>query len=326
MGNGKTKDKEHTEREVSDFLQEINEMTIQAMEWGQQTISPYLPKITGVLPSDAGAAAEIEVRDNAVLLGAEVELDVEVDRPMTGDESWDYVQVEASDGVTVEGELDAKAQTVTATFNEYSASAQDLKTVSASLFDSTATFEVVVSPFWTIWEKYPTQHGDHHPCALEKKGYTAQCAMRLSEALEAAQISTATFQGGRCWSCSGTPSGRGHILRAAALAKWIDRHRDLIGVGKKEVKTNVTYKDFTGRFGIVYFKDFWARNDAEETSENYTGDHIDIWNGEGDWHGKGKMGSGSHDDYDIGAGSTLNYSPTLSYFRRSAEVWFWPLH
>jgi hypothetical protein len=261
-------------------------------------------------------------------LGADVELEVAVDRPMKDDAHWDYVQLTSSDGVAIKGTLDANTPTIQATFDDYSDDAQDQRFVHAALFGEGARFAVIVSPFWTIWDKYPTQHGDHHPCELINKGddYSAQCAMRLSEALEAAQISTASFSGGRCWACSGTPSGRKHILRAKALANWIDRHRDAIGVGPKEVKKSVTYKDFTGKFGFVYFKDFWARNEAEEASGNLTGDHIDIWHGTGDWHGKGKMGSGSRDDYNLGNAGSLNYSATLRYFRRSDEVWFWPLH
>jgi len=327
MGDPSSKSPDTQQADVDNFLKEVDAVTIQAVEWGRQRISPYLPAVSEISPSDPNVSATIVVRDHAVVLGDQIELDVIVDRPMKSDAHWKYVQLTSSDGVAITGSLDASSNTIKATFNEYSTDASDQKFVHAKLFGEGDRFAVIVSPFWSIWETYPSRHNNHHPCELIQKGdqYSAQCAMRLTEALEAAQISTASFSGGRCWACSGAPNGRKHILRAEDLAAWIDQHRDAIGAGPKEVKSDVTFKDYRDKFGLVYFKDFWARNDGEEASGNPTGDHIDIWNGSGGWHGKGLMGSGSNDDYDLNQTGALNYSPTLEYFARSEEVWFWPL-
>lgn len=328
MGEPTSESPKKKNADVEEFFREVDAVTIQAVKWGRQKLSPYMPAVTELSPSDPNVSAIIKVRNHAVVIGAEIELDVIVDRPMKDDAHWDYVQLQSSDGVSITGTLSAASNTVKAKFSAYSTDAKDEKFVHVQLFSEGDRFSVIVSPFWSIWETYPSRHNNHHPCELINQGdqYSAQCAMRLTEALEAAQISTASFAGGRCWSCSGTSSGRKHILRAQDLATWIDRHRDDIGAGPKEVKKDVTYKDYTDKFGLVYFKDFWARNDGEEASGNLTGDHIDIWNGSGDWHGKGQMGSGSNDDYGLNRTGPLNYSPTLEYFKRSDEVWFWPLH
>ena len=85
-----------------------------------------------------------------------------------------------------------------------------------------------------------------------------------------------------------------HYIRAEEFANWLRLHQ-VEQFGSAEVKKNVTSADYSGRTGIVFFKDFWDRPGERSPS----GDHIDLWNGS-------KMAYGSSE-----------------YFKSSAQVWFW---
>jgi hypothetical protein len=145
--------------------------------------------------------------------------------------------------------------------------------------------------FNTLWTNHPSNQIPEitSPC-LNKGGqpsFANQCSIRMGVTLAASGISTKTFKGATCWH----GHGRTHLLRVEELAKWLEKNPKLLGKVVKHKK--VTYSDFTGKKGVVMFRNFWGTNNQ--------GDHIDLWNGY-------KMAHGSND-----------------YFERSQEVWFWEL-
>lgn len=143
--------------------------------------------------------------------------------------------------------------------------------------------------FQKLWQNHPTTKGENQPCK-KKDGTDAfkhQCAIRMSIALAGAGMSLKTFSGARCWFGHG---GK-HILRANELFKWLKTQSSQIG--KVAVHTGVTYQDFKGKTGIVFFEDFWGPGNSR--------DHIDLWDGQ-------QVRKGD-----------------LDYFERSKKVWFWKI-
>lgn len=134
---------------------------------------------------------------------------------------------------------------------------------------------------------------DPHPCTDSKGNVHAalenQCAIRLGLAFQGAGVNTDSVPGARCWN----GHGRKHILRVLDIVPWIERSAVTIGCKKKVVHKGVTDANFTGKKGIVYFQNFYGRNNQ--------GDHVDLWNGY-------KIAKGDND-----------------YFERSEEVWFWEM-
>ncbi|MES2591587.1 MAG: type VI secretion system amidase effector protein Tae4 [Bacteroidota bacterium] len=144
-----------------------------------------------------------------------------------------------------------------------------------------------MTPFQTLWDKHPGS--TVYPCC--QTSFPNQCAIRMGVALLGAGFTSSSFTGlAKCW-LKHSPK---HILRAQELADWVGRQR--VSFGKVQVykkKDNITSAQFTGKKGIVFFKDFWGNP--------MVGDHIDLWDGI-------SMKAGSSD-----------------YFSRAAEVWFWEL-
>ena len=152
-----------------------------------------------------------------------------------------------------------------------------------------------IPTFVQLWNHHPANLTPPviHPCT-DKDGNVPgslenQCAIRLGLAFQACGVDTNGVHGARCW----LHHGRKHILRVADIVPWIDRHEKLIGCREKTVHHNVTFLDFVGKFGIVYFQNFYGRHNQ--------GDHVDLWNG--------LLFRVAHGD--------------LDYFQRSEEVWFW---
>jgi hypothetical protein len=149
--------------------------------------------------------------------------------------------------------------------------------------------------FNQLWSSHPMNGSppESHPCRDKKGNVVAalenQCAIRLGIALQGAGVNTDSVPGARCWN----GHGRQHVLRVADFLPWIESQAAKIGCQKKTKHKGVTHADFAGRKGIVYFQNFWGRNNQ--------GDHIDLWDGH-------KVAKGD-----------------LDYFERSEEVWFWEM-
>ncbi len=149
--------------------------------------------------------------------------------------------------------------------------------------------------FHQLWINHPMNGSppEQHPCR-DRKGVVHailenQCAVRLGLALQGAGVKTDSVSGARCWN----GHGQKHILRVLDLVPWIEKQAAMIGCKKKTVHKGVTSADFATKNGIVYFQNFYGRNNQ--------GDHIDLWNGQ-------KIAKGD-----------------LDFFERSEEVWFWAM-
>lgn len=172
--------------------------------------------------------------------------------------------------------------------------------------------------FEDLWNGYPADASaddgiDHWPC-LKLTGepmYENQCAIRVSIALAAAGVNMKSCPKAKCDYNKSYKDHAGHVIRAQELADWLKNH--LLGApqtwtvdkhGKKPIPGTLAQVAVQGQTGIVFFKDFWAR-EGERTA---TGDHIDLWNET--------------------TGKTINLgleNPDDNYFPRSKEVWFWRL-
>jgi hypothetical protein len=149
--------------------------------------------------------------------------------------------------------------------------------------------------FYRLWRNHPANWNppEYFPCKDQRGRVHAalanQCAIRMGLALQGAGVKTNSVAGGRCWN----NHGRDHILRVLDLVPWIERNVASIGCQPKVVHKNVTFRDFAGQKGIMYFQNFYGRGNQ--------GDHLDLWNG-----------------FMIAKGD-------LDYFERSEEVWFWKM-
>lgn len=133
--------------------------------------------------------------------------------------------------------------------------------------------------FKELWDAYPSDSIDHINPKTNKDEFDNHCAINVSEALYKNDIKLKSFKGARCWhKC---PTGQNiHAIRAQELANWLKK-RPFAGCPKPLRLTGATYeKEIDGKKGIIFFKDYWQRNNEVET-ENRTGDHIDLWDGKG---------------------------------------------
>jgi hypothetical protein len=148
--------------------------------------------------------------------------------------------------------------------------------------------------FKDAWGKHPANLGENYPCRKPDgtEAFANQCAIRLSIALKDAGFAMDRFGIAKCWY----HKGASHYIRAEELANWL-RLNQITQFGPAEIKKEVTSADYSGRTGIVFFKDFWTR----EGERSPSGDHIDLWDGS-------QMAHGSD-----------------SYFESSVQVWFWDL-
>lgn len=130
--------------------------------------------------------------------------------------------------------------------------------------------------FAALWDAYPGLWDDENPCRL-KNGHMAfenQCAIRLGTALAKCGYDVTQLPVHFCWH---HPKSAGHILRAEELANALRRKTPpgVFPVVKVEVENFDSV--LRGTTGIIFFKDFWQRNNESFTSRS--GDHIDLWNG-----------------------------------------------
>ena len=155
--------------------------------------------------------------------------------------------------------------------------------------------------FQDLWKHHPTVKSlwDDAPCTTNgKRNFEDQCAIRMSTAFDGAGVDTSSFDRmfpkRRCWF----GHGKGHILAAEEMAKWIDASGKFGQSEKFDGKKGFSH--INGRTGIIFFKDYYGTNNQ--------GDHIDLWNG-----------------------SRLTNPRSLFVFNmfseggdyRKAKVWFW---
>ena len=147
--------------------------------------------------------------------------------------------------------------------------------------------------FDELWHGHPAANPDGDPLPCKNRDGTPahdnQCSIRMGVCLDAAGVDMSRYPGVVCWQ----GHGKIHPLRAQELADWLVQELPRHGFNRRERFSNVEARDFSGRRGVVFFKNFWGRGNE--------GDHIDLWNGQMQTRG---------DD---------------EYFTEAEEVWFWEL-
>lgn len=159
--------------------------------------------------------------------------------------------------------------------------------------------------FGRLWNNHPNiSHHEMQPCrrADNVPNFGNQCAIRMGTCLTQSDLLDA-YDGEQCWFGH---QGLGHTLRARELATWLRNHASQFG--PVEIKSNVRWQDYVNRTGIIYCQNFWG--------ENNQGDHIDLWDGTGEFMGQGSF---SWEGPAMASGG-------LDYIERSEEVWFWPVY
>ena len=129
---------------------------------------------------------------------------------------------------------------------------------------------VKFADLWSGYPKTPTPYTDPKTGKVPKM-YSNQCAIRVSLSIHSVGVTMKSFKGATL-----TVDGKRTAIRAQELADWI-KLQPFCGIPQKaETITGDDWQDkIKGRTGIVFFKDYWAR----EGESNATGDHIDLWNG-----------------------------------------------
>lgn len=162
--------------------------------------------------------------------------------------------------------------------------------------------------FKQLWDNYPTIQGEKAPCRTGgKKNFDDQCAIRVGSSLASCGVDTLTLvrKQRHCWHHK--PS-LGHVLAAEELAHGLSKKK-ITGIGAmKKVDPAEFPSLLTGKTGVIFFKDFWAR--TGESFAQRSGDHIDLWRKSRltDWRTWFMISR------------MLNSSGNYS---NSKEVWFW---
>jgi len=142
--------------------------------------------------------------------------------------------------------------------------------------ESVCSVQVAAAEFAKLWESYPSIYPFVDPnTGKPPPGYENQCAIKVSVAIHGVGVEMKSFRGA-AERVNGLPAA----LLASQLAAWL-KQQPFCGLPK--TPENVTGADWQdrigGRTGIIYFADYWARNDSERSRGKPTGDHIDLWNG-----------------------------------------------
>lgn len=164
--------------------------------------------------------------------------------------------------------------------------------------------------FEKLWNSYPTINGEKAPCQTNGvKNFSDQCAIRLGVALASCGVVTSKLVPTKrhCWQHQ---ANEGHILAAEELANGLMK-ANIPGIGALlKINPDTFQNDLSGKKGIIFFKDFWARKGEE--FDQRSGDHIDLWNLNrmSDWRTW------------FFISSTFN---TGGSYSKSKAVWFWEI-
>ncbi len=159
--------------------------------------------------------------------------------------------------------------------------------------------------FGRLWNNHPNiSNNEMQPCRRPDgvANFGNQCAIRMGTCLAQSEL-LKNYDGAECWFGH---AGQGHSLRARELATWLRNHAATFGV--VEIKSEVRWQDYVNRTGIIFCENFWG--------EGNQGDHIDLWDGTGEFMGGGAF---SWEGPAMASGG-------LDYIERSERVWFWPVH
>jgi hypothetical protein len=142
--------------------------------------------------------------------------------------------------------------------------------------DSVCSISVPAVTFAQLWAAYPGGHPYVDANGKTPAGYENQCAINLSAAIHGAGIEMKSFRGATVTLLN----GRRAATSASQLANWL-KQQPFCGLpmAPENVAGDGWQDKIKGRTGIVYFEDYWARNEQEKAANRPTGDHIDLWNG-----------------------------------------------
>lgn len=174
--------------------------------------------------------------------------------------------------------------------------------------------------FQKLWDGHPLNWNPRETAPFKSKDGTPlfqdQCAIKMSIALQQAGVPLATFKGATASSPVlqlGVKPVKA-ALRAEELAQWLIK---VLGQPDKYTAA-VAIEAVKFRNGIVFFKDFWARdlpNGGQESGINRSGDHIDVWDG--------------HTIPSMPTVNTSQFANPLGgwshYFKNAKAVWLWEI-
>jgi hypothetical protein len=165
--------------------------------------------------------------------------------------------------------------------------------------------------FETLWKNFPDQGKLKIYCynkqPTSNKPFSDYCAISLSECLIRSGVDIGLLKAKRCWS----HSGKKHILLAEEFAiALVERSMPGFSIRQKVVPGNFQ-TTLKGKTGIIFFKDYWQR--GNESFQNRSGDHIDLWN-------KDELTGGG-----MFMRSVYEFFGVVSDLSKSKEVWFWEI-
>ncbi len=132
--------------------------------------------------------------------------------------------------------------------------------------------------FQELWDNFPSGNPYKNP------SYTNQCAIRLSVTLHRVGVGMKSFNAKNVKPMQGTKTigrifldGKPTATRADELGAWLQL-QPFAGLPRAEDITGVDWESkVKDRTGIIQFSRYWTR--GNESSENASGGHIDLWNG-----------------------------------------------
>jgi hypothetical protein len=127
--------------------------------------------------------------------------------------------------------------------------------------------------FAALWDAYPGSkpYVDANSGKVPA-GYENQCAIKVGVALHGVGVGMKSFHGATV-----ELGGKKAAVRATELADWLKKQAiQGIASSAEKITGEKWQEQISGRSGIVYFSNYWARP-GEAASP--TGDHIDLWNG-----------------------------------------------
>lgn len=165
--------------------------------------------------------------------------------------------------------------------------------------------------FETLWKNFPDQEKLKKYCynkqPTSSNPFSDYCAISLSECLIKSGIDISLLKAKRCWS----HSDKKHILLAEEFANaLVERSLPGLSIRQKIVPGNFQ-TTLKGKNGIIFFKDYWQR--GNESFQNRSGDHIDLWN-------KNELTGGG-----MFTRSIYEFFGVVSDLNKSKEVWFWEI-
>lgn len=163
-----------------------------------------------------------------------------------------------------------------------------------------------MTTFKTLWDNFPDDEAVKKICFnKENTPFDNYCSILISECFNQSGISLESCHAVRCWS----HPGKRHVIRAEQLAKWLSTNPPKSFGAMETVNPGEFQSKLAGRTGVIFFKDYWVR--GNESFENRSGDHIDLWN-------KNKI-TGSGMFYR----SIIELLGLVSDLNKSRSVWFW---